>query len=572
MKKWKKRPLSLRSGLATVTLLCWILPILIVTAMAGILLNRNYNANRRQIADAGAESAMDQAQIRMLSVLEDAKAVSYDGVVREAYRDYLSDGVKASVYQTVTEYLSQKFTRSSSYKAVFISFLNEDLDIHTYAASSGSARLNLLRNYTGEVFPAVKELLSGRDTGIFFMERDGQLYLVRNLLDTRFVPYAILVIQLEPQELFQSVNAIAGVTDQHLTIDGVGVPLTRSAGAPEGGKTSNVSYSIDADGHQMDFSAQVLTLSLWNTESYVNVAIFAVILMVIPLLVVIILLFHRHINHPIETLMDANTHVRNGEWGFQLREAAPNLEFALLYDHFNTMSSELRNQIDRLFQEQQALQQAKIKALQSQINPHFLNNTLEIINWEARLADNQRVCSMIEALSTMLDAAIGRDGRSRASVQEELKYVDAYLYITKERLGDRLMVRQEIDESCLGERIPILMLQPIIENAVEHDLSRSGGKLCLRIYPAEEDGEGKICFEVEHDGKISPEGWQNIQQAISDTAPSPLRGSSVGLRNVNQRLKLLYGSRCSFRIWETRPGLVLAKIVLPRDNPTAEQT
>lgn len=569
MKEWKKRPLSLRSGLALVTLLCWILPIVIVTAMAGILLNRNYNANRREIADADAESAMHQAQIRMLSVLEDAKAVSYDGVVRETYRNYLSNGIRTGVYQTVTEYLSQKFTRSSSYQAVFISFLNEDLDIHTYAASSGSARLNLLRNYTGEVFPVVKELLSGRDTGIFFMEQDGQLYLVRNLLDRRFVPYAILVIQLESQEVFQSVNAIVGVTDQYLAIDGVSVPLTKSVG--EQGKTSDISYTIDADGHQMEFSAQLLTLSLWDTESYVYIAIFAVVLMVIPLLVVIILLFHRHINHPIETLMDANTHVRNGEWGFQLREAAPNLEFALLYEHFNTMSSELRNQIDRLFQEQQALQQAKIKALQSQINPHFLNNTLEIINWEARLADNQRVCSMIEALSTMLDAAIGRDGRSRAPVQEELKYVDAYLYITKERLGDRLTVRKEIDESCLGERIPILMLQPIIENAVEHDLSRSGGTLCLRIYPAEEDGVGKICFEVEHDGEISPDGWRNIRQALSDTAaPSPLRGSSVGLRNVNQRLKLLYGSLGSFRIWEVRPGLVMARIVLPRDTPSAE--
>lgn len=568
MKKRKKRPFSLRSGLAAVTLLCWILPILIVTTAAGLLLNRNYNANRRQIADADAESAMHQAQIRMLSVLEDAKAVSYDGVVRQAYRDYLSDGVKAYVYQDVTEYLSQKFTRSGNYRAVFLSFLDEELDIHCYAASSGSTRLNLLRDYTGQIYPAVRELLSGLDTGIFFMEQDGQLYLARNLLDNRFVPYAILVIQLESQEVFQSVNAIAGITDQHLTVDGVMVPLPGTADAPHDGKTANVSYSIDADGHRMDFSAQVLTLSLWDTESYVSLAVAAVISLVIPLMIVIILLYRRHITHPMETLMDANAHVRDGEWGFQLREDAPNTEFALLYDHFNAMSAELRNQFDRLYQEQQALQQAKIKALQSQINPHFLNNTLEIINWEARLADNQRVCSMIEALSTMLDAAIGRDGRSRVPVREELKYVDAYLYITKERLGDRLTVRQEIDESCLEEKIPLLMLQPIIENAIEHDLSRAGGQLCLRVYPTQESGEPRLCFEVAHDGKISPEGWQNIQRALADAAvpPSPLRGSSVGLRNVNQRLKLLYGEKCSFRIWEVQPGKVLAKIVLPREN------
>ena len=101
--------------------------------------------------------------------------------------------------------------------------------------------------------------------------------------------------------------------------------------------------------------------------------------------------------------------------------------------------------------------QYQYETLKAQINPHFLNNTLEIINWEARLADNEQVCSMIEALSTMLDAAVGRDGRSQAPLSEELKYVDAYLYITKERLGERLTVSREIEKSMLGCQIPRLM-------------------------------------------------------------------------------------------------------------------
>ena len=69
------------------------------------------------------------------------------------------------------------------------------------------------------------------------------------------------------------------------------------------------------------------------------------------------------------------------------------------------MSTELKSQFERLYLEQQSLQEARIKALQSQINPHFPGNTLEIINWEARLAENDKVSAMIEALSTMLDAA-----------------------------------------------------------------------------------------------------------------------------------------------------------------------
>ena len=231
------------------------------------------------------------------------------------------------------------------------------------------------------------------------------------------------------------------------------------------------------------------------------------------------------------------------------------------------MSSELKSQFERLYLEQQALQQAKIRALQSQINPHFLNNTLEIINWEARLADNERVCSMIEALSTMLDAAIGRDGRAQIPLAEELQYVDAYLYITKERLGDRLTLRREIDETMLPVPIPRLMLQPIVENAVEHDLSRHGGELCLRAYA---QTDGTLFFEVEHDGEMTPDGWAHIRAALQSPAGTalPQRGS-VGVRNVAQRLRLLYGEQCSFTITAPQARKILARIVLPGASEAA---
>ena len=146
--------------------------------------------------------------------------------------------------------------------------------------------------------------------------------------------------------------------------------------------------------------------------------------------------------------MAASKHLQNGERGYTIGEKAESSEFETLFDHFNTMSAELKNQFERSYQEQQALQQARMKALQSQINPHFLNNTLEIINWEARLAENDRVSAMIEALSVMMDGALARDGRSRIPLREELRYVDAYLYIIRERLGERLKVVREIDEVC----------------------------------------------------------------------------------------------------------------------------
>ena len=237
-------------------------------------------------------------------------------------------------------------------------------------------------------------------------------------------------------------------------------------------------------------------------------------------------------------------------------------EIEEIYHNFNGMVQEVQRLMQEHYQLGKEVKMAEVRALQAQINPHFLNNTLEIINWEARLADNERVCSMIEALSTMLDAAIGRDGRAQIPLAEELQYVDAYLYITKERLGDRLTLRREIDEAMLPVRIPRLMLQPIVENAVEHDLSRRGGELCLRVVPQK---DGRLLFEIEHDGEMTPDGWARIQDALQSPAgpAGPQRGS-VGVRNVAQRLRLLYGEQCSFTITAPQPGKILARIVLPQ--------
>lgn len=219
----------------------------------------------------------------------------------------------------------------------------------------------------------------------------------------------------------------------------------------------------------------------------------------------------------------------------------------------------MKNQFDRSYLEQQATQRAQIKALESQINPHFLNNTLEIINWEARLAENERVSAMIEALSTMLKAALDRDGRNKIPLTEELGYVDAYLYIIHERLGDKFKVYKEIDEGILRQLIPRLILQPLVENAVEHDISaRHGGALTVRAYRREE----KMVLEVEHDGSMTPEDRENIRRLLSDSADCE---SQVGLRNVSRRLRLLYAEEGSLTVEEIRPGTILARVSFPAE-------
>ena len=154
-----------------------------------------------------------------------------------------------------------------------------------------------------------------------------------------------------------------------------------------------------------------------------------------------------------------------------VKECAAKLDTAI---GFVRNQGRLKYQFDHIYEEELALEDARIMALQSHINPHFMNNTLEIINWEARLAGNDKVSEMISSLGTLLDAALDRKKQPEVPLKEELTYVKAYLFIMKERFGKRLEVTLEIPEELYQEKVPRLILQPVIENAIAHGVQVQG--------------------------------------------------------------------------------------------------
>jgi two-component system sensor histidine kinase YesM len=192
----------------------------------------------------------------------------------------------------------------------------------------------------------------------------------------------------------------------------------------------------------------------------------------------------------------------------------------------------------------------------------LLNNTLEIINWEARMNGDVAVSRMIEALSTMLTAATDRDGKANVQLREELEYVDAYLYIISVRLGKRLTVSRDIDSELLDVMVPRLILQPIVENAVEHGVSpRMQGSIALRVYRNHDD----LVLEVENDGEMSSRDIETVERLLhwdGQSEQPSVNSARLGIRNVNQRLKILYKERCGFTIEPTEGGRTLARVVI----------
>lgn len=567
MKQRKKTPWSLRWWLTIVMIICWIVPVVLVSTVAGVLINSYYEDSFQQAMNAGVDHAMGQLELRMRELMEDSKSVSYDGEVRSAYRSYQQDADSGALYRTVRDYLARKFSRSERLDAVFLIFRSDNLETVSHIIAPDAMPYAALQRFRTQIQPLALECAEGSDTGIYFLEADGELYMVRNILDGRFVPYATLVMLCDVGNLFQSFVSVSGVSGARIAVDDLSLPLDGILGALGVEQTSarqtQLEYAAEVDGHSFVFTAQTISMNVWNAIPMLRWTLLGVALMILPLLALVIYLFYRHISWPISVLVEASDRVQGGDRGYEITEHPRNMEFAKIYRHFNSMSLELKHQFERQYLEQQALQQAKVQALQSQIDPHFLNNTLEVINWQARMEGNDRVSAMLEALSTMLNASIGRDGRSRIPLRQELSYVDAYLYIIGQRLGNRLQVREEIDEALLDCMIPRLMIQPLVENAINHDIANRGGALLLRI---RSDAES-IVIDVEHDGHISPEDEMRIRSLLADVQFQPnAKNRRVGIRNVNQRIHLIYGDRAKLNIWEIEAGRILARIELPNQD------
>ena len=535
--------------------LCWLVPIFLLLATFGILLEETYQRSARQELDGTAQFAMLQLKTELESAINDSKSVSYDGVIRSAYRSYRESRNKIALYHSLNDYLRDNFSRSGTYRAVFLAFWDEQINgVYAYGAGeSGSALIQDCQTATETIL----QIMRSEDTQTCFLLIHGNLYLTRNLLDSHFEPYASIVMMLRPSAFFSQLSVLGAAEDVQLQIDELCFRYDGENIVKEEEKDGGYRYEEAVDGHPFRLRVEEAKYNAWKEHPELSWAAAGAALLVLPLLVLLWLLWRRHVGKPVETLVEANLKVQAGERGYEITEHAPNAEFETLFSHFNDMSSEMKEQFERSYLEQQASQRAQIKALQSQINPHFLNNTLEIINWEARMAGNDRVGAMIEALSTMLNAALDRDGRTQIALREELSYMDAYLYIIRERLGESFCVHKQIDESLLSRQVPRLILQPIAENAVEHDLARhGGGNLWLRVYRADH----RLVLEVEHDGSMTEKDRERIADQLEGEGEI---SSSVGIRNVSKRLKLIYVKEGALSMDETDHGTILARISFP---------
>ena len=236
----------------------------------------------------------------------------------------------------------------------------------------------------------------------------------------------------------------------------------------------------------------------------------------------------RAISYPVHKLTLAMGEVEAGNLAVRIPERRED-EVGVLFRRFNMMTGRIEELMKETMEEQTQLRIAERKALQAQINPHFMYNTLNTVKSIARLRGVDEITTIVTRFGRILRDSIEND-RELVSLRESLELVESYLEIQKIRYGERLSYRIDIPESFLNLLIPKLILQPLVENAVVHGLEKKIDPGSVEI--SAEGSEGCIVIRVCDDGA----GFSGEPFKVKDTS-----GNGVGLYNVHRRLELLYG-------------------------------
>lgn len=308
---------------------------------------------------------------------------------------------------------------------------------------------------------------------------------------------------------------------------------------------NNESFKVNAK------SYMVLSESLRVVE-LLCFAVFGVTALIGIILVTIV---SNTITTPLRSLSAAAQQVSEGNYDVELKETGSKDEVAVVTHAFNTMTDSIKDNIIRLrenleneqkMKEKELLMEAhlkdaQLKYLQAQINPHFLFNTLNAGAQLAMMEDADRTYEYIQQVASFFRYNIKKD-YDAVPLLEEIAMVDTYIYILNVRFAGEIGYEKEVDESLLDIKVPLMCLQPIVENAVNYGIRDIDyeGRILLSVYKNGSD----ICISIKDNGVGMTK--ERIEEVLMRNASPDKRATDsngIGLDNVMSRLELLYGEK-----------------------------
>ncbi|XEC94895.1 sensor histidine kinase [Paenibacillus tarimensis] len=253
------------------------------------------------------------------------------------------------------------------------------------------------------------------------------------------------------------------------------------------------------------------------------------------------------ITKPLESLTEKIKQVQRGNFEITDTQSTPNMdEMGQLQRNFRVMLEKINELFKENYQKQLVIQETEYKALQAQINPHFLYNTLDSINWMAKINKQQQIAETVEALGNMLRSVISKK-EPLIPIHEELKILSDYVTVQKNRFDDRLDFRLNVDPDINRGFIPKLTLQPVVENAIQHGLEAVRG-ICRIEVVAERYGEHIEIVVSDNGPGMDAEKLEALRMGKVVS-----KKTGIGLKNIEDRIKLMFGETYGIRI-SSEPG------------------
>ncbi len=254
------------------------------------------------------------------------------------------------------------------------------------------------------------------------------------------------------------------------------------------------------------------------------------------------IIISRAITRPIDRMIYHIDQISEGN----LKELPPMKmyqEFDVWADSFNQMLKQLDTYYNDSFQKQLLLKSSEIRALQSQMNPHFLFNVLNTIAWKAQMSGDEEIYQMIISLGELLKMNTLSKETDFITLRQEIEYIKFYVYLQQMRFEDKISCTFQVPESLLPAQVPTFCIQPLVENAIVHGLEPKNGKgkLIVQVFCSDED-----FMEISIiDNGI---GFEKIPDVRKIKPSEDDSHTHVGLRNLDKRLELLFGADARLQI------------------------
>ena len=552
--KWYYGSASIRKKLVISYLLLITVPILVLGVYSYSVSKRNMERQTEETIRNNVRLMASDLETSLKRENDNIKYLSYNAKFRQVLKN--SRGNQVEVAQVLNEVVEPIFwyfiTSDYNMKGIEIYTPYVSQEVGSFLKPVGSSSEESWYQYHQKNF------------GTLWTYEDGSMFATRTLLDaqTASEPIGVLKLSIHPASVLEPISSNTFLNNGILLADTEGRPIySRQTGTEQADQSvlTGAEAGTLYDGDQGDYilMSEEITTSGWRLYYYVTkieitgrlYEILKSTLLIVGLCLAVSLfligILSKVLSRRILELKESAEKVAEGNFNLELNHNDSD-EIGIVAKSLQTMCDRLNEMINRVYKAELEKKAMELKALQAMINPHFLYNCLSSIKWKAIRTGNDEISDLTGLLAKLYRTSLN-GGKQITTVGSELENVKSYVELQRMTHENSFDAEYEFDETLLGYSMPNFLLQPIVENAIEHGIN----------YQEEIDGKGRLIVRLEDEDShlifsILNNGPRVELERLEEILNTP--GKGYGIYNIEERIRIYYGAGCGVYASVTEDG------------------